>query len=256
MVTFFSTHIGNSARLRLRSSSYGAALLIMHFHLFIPSTSFAENPTRVHAQDTDSRPTPHIQCHISPFRGQVWAWLTSGSTEYMCLADGISFDNFKETLDLVGDALVEVKEQPKLYSGHSITINATTGNIIINRPLSTGPPHPAQQRLDDSWTKYKVEFLVRTALSIEVLTLSASQSDPLPFVIDDGASIRRVLECRTLFGDKDEHLTGHLANLFPPTEVTKVFLVDYHGQELRNWIPYDKNLEAKILAFRRQHKIR
>jgi hypothetical protein len=244
------------ARQRTRNSRWNAVIVLVLCQLLVTNACFSGDTRDARTRADDPKRDEPFEYHSSCFRGQEWIWLTSSSLDCMCLADQTSFHNSRKTLSLTGDVLIGVKGCPKLYTGEVIDINVVTGDIAVIRPLSHKSPGPAKTRADELWEKYQVEFLVRTGRSIEVVTRSLSKSDQFPFLIN-GMTSDRVREQRALFGKSD--VKAHdIIHLFPapPPDTDKVFLVDYHGNEDRNWLPYDKGREEKILTFCRERNIR
>jgi hypothetical protein len=201
----------------------------------------------------DSAAEERFEFSTISFRGQAFVQFKSSSIDCMCLAKSASFDSSSNMLYLQGDVLVDVKGQSKLQAGEMIVIDAAKGQVTISQPLSHKPTESAGKRADELWIKYKVEFVARTAKTIDVVTLS--ESDPVPFVVN-GCCWKRVVESRPLLGGKSELSADATISLGPEPDSNKVFLVNYHGREPRNWIPYDKDLEAKLRRFFQERGIR
>jgi hypothetical protein len=207
-----------------------------------------------------------MQCDTRSLNGQLWGRLKCAAIDCMWIANEALYDEATHSVRLKGDALVKVKETPGLSIGELIAIDLRTGsiNVRVGRPAAKNEPTSAgdglrkdeKTRADGLWNTYKVEFLVRTMSRIDVATICDAEG-PTGSLIINGMSLHRVLTCRSLLKGRNEtrdQLQG--VCLIPPTDATKVFVVDFRGEERRNWIPYDKALEERIVALKRQRNIR
>jgi hypothetical protein len=169
----------------------------------------------------------------------------------MCIAGLASFDEANASLRLEEDVLVEIKEKPIRYTGQRVLVSLITGQVIIEERASGGATSSRQDRVrrtpagEKIWAEYKLDYLLRMAPPIEVLTLSV---DPITIGTGYGC-IRYVVTAKQVgAAGVAKCKAGEGVHLIPPTDAKKVMLVNYRGQEPRNWIPYDESVEESIVA--------
>jgi hypothetical protein len=208
--------------------------------------------TPAHTTRTEPSGDQFVKLTVGQRNGQLCVQATYGSTEYVCLARRVNFDERNAAMALEGNVFVEIKGKTTMYAGQRVVVYPKKEELVIeqrnhDRDASVLSRERGPMQLTNGekvWSEYKVEFLVRMGSRIEVLTLS----DTEPSNFGEG-SLLKVTTARSLLGDKPaEYKAGDCVNLLPSTESRKVMLVHYFGQEPRNWIPYDEVVEDKILA--------
>ncbi|HEV8068347.1 MAG TPA: hypothetical protein VGP76_11470 [Planctomycetaceae bacterium] len=228
---------------------------------------FAGAPTQGHAQSKAAAPTTlnadkhgdepasrSLKIAMRQWKGQMNVLVACEWPQYdfLCVADRADFDEAESTLRLSGNALVEVKDKPKLYTGKCIVVDFKKKTVDVLEPRTqdrVAPAEPAPKsseaaKVEKLWADYKVEFLIRVSPRMDVLTVKECD-----FNDSNGGSPHTVLSQKCLFGKHaDDRKPGDVVYLYPATDATKVFLVNYLGQESRNWFPYDESLEKKILT--------
>jgi hypothetical protein len=228
---------------------------------------FAIVPTQGHAQSKavsstklnkgqhgDDPASGSLKLAMRQWKGQVNVLVACPWPHYdfICIADRADFDEAESTLRLSGNVLVEVTGKPKLYTGERVAVDLKkkTVDVLERRfqdrvaPAESAPKSSEAAKVEKLWANYKVEFLIRMAPRMDVVTVKEYEFDNAP----DG-SAHTVLSEKRLFGKPaDDTKLGGVIYLYPATDAKKLFLVNYMGQESRNWIPYDESLEKKSLT--------